>query len=335
MSLRRLLLVGAAAAAALAAAVPAYSRLRPLGPPPSVRVWPIQYRAHDGRLRHAYVQLPRSYGRSDHPRIPLIISLHGRGGDAVENVRRWGALPAFGRFAVVSPEGQGRRLALYSWGDPAEIDDLARMPQNVEHALPWLRIDRRRIYAFGGSMGGQETLLLVAEHPHLLAGAAAFDAPTNMAERYAAFPLLRFGRRLQRLARFEIAGTPWSLPGAFAVRSPLDWVRRIAFSGVPLQIWWSTRDRIVVDQAKESGRLYREIEQLNPTGPVHEYVGTWAHTAELRATAKLPVALRLFHLLPLRSMTSATVSGSRWRHDDTGACSRSARVRSWHSGWWC
>jgi len=292
-------LLALAAAAALATAAPGHPYARPVQPPPSVRVWPIRYTAHDGRLRRAWVQLPRWYDASDHPRIPLIISLHGRGGDAWENIGRWGALPALGHFAVVSPEGQGRRLALYSWGDPAEIGDLAKMPRIVEKGLPWLRIDRRRIYAFGGSMGGQETFLLVAEHPHLLAGAAAFDAPTNMAARYNAFHHLRSGRRLQRLARFEIGGTPTGLPGAYAVRSPLDWARRIAFSGVPLQIWWSTHDRIVVDQAQESGRLYREIKRLDPAAPVHEYVGTWAHTAEMRATTKLPIALRLFHLLPL------------------------------------
>jgi pimeloyl-ACP methyl ester carboxylesterase len=49
------------------------------------------------------------------------------------------------------------------------------MPKLVRGQLPWLRILRHRIYAFGGSMGGQETLLLVARHPRLLAGAAAFD----------------------------------------------------------------------------------------------------------------------------------------------------------------
>ena len=40
----------------------------------------------------------------------------------------WGGLPAFGPFAVVNPEGQGRRLTLYSWGWRGQIDDLARMP---------------------------------------------------------------------------------------------------------------------------------------------------------------------------------------------------------------
>lgn len=114
-----------------------------------------------------------------------------------------------------------------------EIDDLARMPAIVEAALPWLRIDRRRVYASGGSMGGQETLLLVARFPQLLAGAASFDAPTNLAARFAAFPLLRFGVGLQAKMIAEIGGTPLQDPRAYDIRSPIDWARRIAFSGVP------------------------------------------------------------------------------------------------------
>jgi pimeloyl-ACP methyl ester carboxylesterase len=272
---------------------------RGVGAPPGlVRVWTIDYRAHDGMLRPAYVVLPRWYGPRDDPPLPLVISPHGRGVSGSQNVRVWGDLPALGPFAVVNPAGQGRKLGLYSWGDPGEIRDLARMPAFVTRALPWLQINRHRIYAFGGSMGGQETLLLVARYPQLLAGAAAFDAPTNMASRYVAFPSQPFGLGLQRLARIEFGGTPWSDPRAYAIRSPLDWARQIAFAGVPLQIWWSTRDRIVVDQERESGLLYRDIKRLNPAAPVTDHVGTWAHTAEMKASTRLPIALGFFQLLP-------------------------------------
>lgn len=102
--------------------------------------------------------------------------------------RVWGALPAFGPFAVVDPEGQGRHLSRYSWGWPGQIADLARMPAIVQGAIPGLRIDRSRIYAIGSSMGGQETLLLVARYPRLLAGAAALDSATNMAALDEALP---------------------------------------------------------------------------------------------------------------------------------------------------
>jgi pimeloyl-ACP methyl ester carboxylesterase len=227
-----------------------------------------------------------------------VISPHGRGVAAIRNVRIWGRLPARGGFAVVNPEGQGRRLELYSWGDLGDVDDLAAMPLMVARALPWLRIDRRRIYAFGGSMGGQEVLLLVAHRPQLLAGAAAFDAPTNMALRYREFGGLRHGARLQRLARIEFGGTPGDDPAAYRRRSPEDLVGRIAFAGVPLQLWWSRKDRVVVDQAGQTGLLYREIKRMNPRAAVVQFVGDWAHTADMRATTRLPFALRRFGLLP-------------------------------------
>jgi hypothetical protein len=82
------------------------------------------------------------------------------------------------------------------------------------------------------------------------------------------------------------------------VRSPLDWARRIAFARVPLQIWWSRKDRIVVDQNRESGLLYRRVERLNPRAPVVEFVGDWRHSAEFKASRRLPFALALFGLMP-------------------------------------
>ncbi|RDI76204.1 Alpha/beta hydrolase family [Gaiella occulta] len=264
-----------------------------------VRRLAIPYVADDGARRTAYVVLPRWYGPRRHPPIPLVISPHGRGVSAVANLRFWRSLPAFGPFALVSPEGQGRRLVLYSWGWKGQIDDLARMPSILSSALPWLRIDRKRIYAVGSSMGGQETLLLVARHPTLLAGAVALDSATDMAARYRAFARLPGGVRLQRLAREEIGGTPWSVPRAYAERSPSSWAADIARSGVPLQIWWSTRDRIVTGQKDESGRLFRAIERARPRAPVTQYVGAWAHSREFHDTARLPLALVRLHLIEL------------------------------------
>ena len=264
-----------------------------------VRRLAIDYRAHDGLRRVAIVVLPRWYGPRDDPPLPLVISPHGSGIEPQENARRWGNLPALGRFAVVNPDGQGRRLELYSWGSPGEIADLARMPAIVQQALPWLHVAPHRVYAIGGSMGGQETLLLLATHPHLLAGAVSFDAPTNMAARYASFPELRDGQRLQQLARLEFGGIPRVAGEAWADRSPIDYSRELAFSDVPLELWWSTHDRIVVDQRAQSGLLFRAIQRLNPTAPVVQVVGTWQHTAEMRPLGRLPFALARIGLLRL------------------------------------
>jgi poly(3-hydroxybutyrate) depolymerase len=277
-----------------------------------VRVLKIHYRAHDGTKRRAYVVLPAWYGPKEHIRIPLVISPHGRGVSARSNALLWGALPARGMFAVISPEGAGRKLSRYSWGSFGQIDDLARMPEIARRALPWLRIDPRRVYALGGSMGGQETLLLLARYPRLLAGAAAFDAVTDFARQYRNFPRMPcdkacrkkwhgpVGRSLQSLARQELGGTPRSRPGAYAVRSPVTYARSIAASCVPLQLWWSVADRIVANQHQQSGALFRKLKQLNPRAPVQAYVGHWKHSHEMQASTRLPLALAEFGLIQER-----------------------------------
>jgi pimeloyl-ACP methyl ester carboxylesterase len=252
----------------------------------------IHYIAHDGVRRTALLLLPIGTRGP----IPLIISPHGRGVDADENALLWGDLPGEGGFAVINPSGEGRRLHWFSWGAAGQIADLARMPAIARaHGVD---VDPRRIYAFGGSMGGQETLLLVERHPWLLAGAAAFDPATDLRRRYYDFAALKHGRLLQRLAREEVGGTPNQVPGAYARRSPDNYIRRLAFSGVPLQIFWSTRDRVITDQYSESGALADEIRRANPRAKLWDFRGEWAHTAEMRSDRRLPRALARFGLLP-------------------------------------
>ena len=274
-----------------------------------VRKWKIHYRAHNGVAREAYVLLPASYNRKTATPIPLVISPHGRGVSALANTRSWGGLPAQGQFAVVSPDGQGRKLGRYSWGSAGQIEDLARMPQIVRLALPWVQIDSHRIYAFGGSMGGQETLLLLARHPRLLAGAAVFDAVTDFAMQYRKWPSLAcgkrclkiwkvpLGRQLQQLANEEVGAAPWVSPGAYDSRSPITYVRGIARSCVPLQLWWSPRDKIVINQTRQTGHFYDQLLAANPQAPVYGFVGFWKHSAEMRAMTRLPLALATFGLL--------------------------------------
>jgi pimeloyl-ACP methyl ester carboxylesterase len=280
----------------------------------------ISYRAHDGRRNRAVVLVPSWYGPGNNPPIPLIISPHGRGLSGRINAANWGNLPARGGFAVVNPDARGRRLSAHSWGFPRHVDDLARMPQILRRTLPWLRFDPKRIYAFGGSMGGQETLLLVARHPRLLAGAAAFDAVADFALQYRNFRRLSCGKAclrawgmpigdgLRKLARKEIGGTPKTAPRAYARRSPLAYTQAIAFSCVPLQLWWSVSDRVVVDQSRQSARLFWELRRLNRGAPVEAYVGFWIHSSEMQARTRLPLALATFGLLP----EIVSLDGLRW-----------------------
>src|SRR5205814_2120656 len=155
----RLLLVVAAALLVVAAANAAE---QPVHATPNTEIRLIFYRAHDGQIRPAWLFLPAGYHGQ---RIPLVISPHGRGVDESDNALVWGDLPGEGGFALIDPAGEGRRLRWFSWGAPGEIADLARMPAIARAA--GVNVDQHRIYAFGGSMGGLETLLLVARQPHL------------------------------------------------------------------------------------------------------------------------------------------------------------------------
>jgi pimeloyl-ACP methyl ester carboxylesterase len=284
---------------ALALAVPVVAAAQRLSESASSATRAVRffYRAHDGRLRPAWLLLPRDY---DGEPIPLVISPHGRGVTAVANARLWGDLPGEGQFAVVNPAGEGRRLHDYSWGDPGQIADLARMPQLVEeHGV---QVDPQRIYAIGGSMGGQETLLLVAQDPSLLAGAVAFDPGTDMARRYRDFASLKNAAELQALAREEIGGTPEQVPRAYRERSPDACLDAIAFSGVPLQIYWSMRDRVIADQTDEAALLAANIRRLNPVARLWDFQGEWSHTAEMEPNRRLPRALARFDLLPMADL---------------------------------
>jgi pimeloyl-ACP methyl ester carboxylesterase len=263
----------------------------------------ITYRTHDGHMRNAYVLLPHAYRPGNNPPIPLVISPHGRAVDGKINTRRWGTLPTLGNFAVINPDGYGRLLPLHSWGYAGQIADLARMPDLLEHSLPWVHVDRKRLYAVGGSMGAQETLLLAGRYPHLLAGAVAVDGPSDFALQYRNFPRLKcdkaclargwgqIGLAKQRLARKEVGGTPRTAAGKFAARSPITYAPAIASSCVPVQIWWSRTDKIVLDPARQSGRMFKALRRLNSNAPVDQYVGRWDHTDAMRHETDLPKML--------------------------------------------
>ena len=254
--------------------------------------WGVRYRAHNRLPRPAVVLVPAQYGpRHPAPPLPLVISPHGRGVRAITNARMWGDLPGRGHFVVVCPGGMGRRLPLHSWGWRRQIDDLARMPGIVRATLPWLRIDGRKIYAVGGSMGGQETLLLLGRYPRLLAGAVAFDSVTNFFRRYRDFARIPGGLRLQAHARVEVGGTPRTNPEGYVLRSPSHWVRAVADSGVPLQLWWSDADEIVVDQRTQSGKFFEDVRRLRTRGRLEKVTGSWSHTAETFRRLQLPGAV--------------------------------------------
>ena len=113
-------------------------------------------------------------------------------------------------------------------------------------------------------MGGQETLLLLGQHPQLLAGAVAFDSVTNFYRRYGDFAAHPGRAACRRSPASRSAASRRTNPTGYVLRSPTHWLKEIARSGVPLQIWWSITDQIVLDQTHQSAHFYEELRKLRP-----------------------------------------------------------------------
>jgi len=108
--------------------------------------------------------LPRDY-KSTGKRWPLILFLHGAGerGDDIERVKKHGVAKVVGQqpdfpFIVVSPQCPAE-----GWWSG---DVLAALLDEVEKKY---RVDKKRIYLTGLSMGGFGTWNLAMEQPHRFA----------------------------------------------------------------------------------------------------------------------------------------------------------------------
>jgi pimeloyl-ACP methyl ester carboxylesterase len=264
---------------------------------PEVHVLSFGYRAWNGAYGYALVVVPAWYRKAGRPPLPLVISSHGRGGGPLAPLRRWRHLEARDGFILVAPSGQGRRFAAYSFAAPGQVSDLMRMPQLVRRAFPWIRIRRRCIYAAGSSMAGMEALMLAALYPDRIAACVSADPVTDLAARYRVMPVsLATGPAVQDMVRLEVGGTPEQVPLAYAVRSPLAYARNLAYGGVPLLVYWSPKDRVVVKQGQQqAGRLCRRIRSLNPNAPLTEIVTGLPHGLAYSYKERLPQALDFLH----------------------------------------
>ena len=98
-------------------------------------------------------------------------------------------------------------------------------------------------------------------------------------------------------------------------------------SPVPLQVWWSPRDRIVLQQPRQSARFVQAIRKLNPKADIVGYTGGWRHSAEMRAKTRLPFALATFGLLPERYERARGVRVFRRVTAGPGSASRTSAPR--------
>lgn len=136
---------------------------------------------HDGLTRGYVLRLPPAANAG--ARLPLVIVLHGGGGNAA-NAERMTGFTDKGRkegFIVVYPDGTGPLEGrLLTWNDrhccayamKNDVDDVGFIRALIDELVTRYRVDPKRIYATGMSNGGMMTHRLGIELSDRLAAIA-------------------------------------------------------------------------------------------------------------------------------------------------------------------
>ena len=159
-----------------------------------------------GLEREACVFVPDSLGSNP----PVVMVLHGGGGDAKAMAKRMGFNPlaSKAKFLAVYPQGYkgnwnagdcGPPLGGENCGGPAyrkNIDDVGFLENLIDRLAEKYGINKRRVYATGFSNGGMMVYRLACQRPDLVAAIApvegAFTQPADECINGSPVPLLAF-----------------------------------------------------------------------------------------------------------------------------------------------
>ena len=137
---------------------------------------------HGGMQRNYYVQQPAETIPGE--KLPLLILLHGGGGNARQALRNYplAAMVDREKFLLVAPDGTGplRREALHTWNvgfgfgyaQRKKVDDVGFIRALIVHLKKQLPVDPDRIYLSGLSNGAILSHFAGAAHSDLVAGIA-------------------------------------------------------------------------------------------------------------------------------------------------------------------
>lgn len=118
----------------------------------------------DGVLRSYYISYPSDINSDDNS-IPLIINMHGFGGNAASQVSytQMNQYAHPQNIAVVYPQGLNNSWNVYTYWDNNWYDDVAFMSAMIDQIAIDFNIDLDRIYACGMSNGGYMTYRLACD----------------------------------------------------------------------------------------------------------------------------------------------------------------------------
>jgi len=149
---------------------------------------------HDGLMRKYLLYVPAAYTHGRQP-MPLVINLHGGGGDAEsqQNSSQMNLKADQAGFLIAYPQGTGRELLGQVFGTfnagrccglakEQEVDDVGFVRTVIDDVAARFTLDKRRVYATGHSNGALLAYRLACELSDRIAAIApnaAHDAFDN------------------------------------------------------------------------------------------------------------------------------------------------------------
>ena len=127
---------------------------------------------HDGQTRTYRLFLPTGYAAG--ASIPLVLNLHGRGSNGLEQAlyTEMSAVADTAGFAVCYPDGLGREWNV-GWSFGSRADDLGFLTRLIDTLQATYGFDAARTYSCGMSNGGFMSYVLACERPGRIAAIAS------------------------------------------------------------------------------------------------------------------------------------------------------------------
>ncbi|MSO48072.1 MAG: hypothetical protein EXQ67_08320 [Thermoleophilia bacterium] len=233
-----------------------------------LRTW---YETWNGRRRAMTIFFPRAAENTGRV-LPLLVAAHPAGG-ASTCVDQMAQLSGRFDFVLACLDGQGVMTRAFSYGAPGQIADLAAAPRLIAGRLPGMKLDARRLYLVGSSMGGTEALLVGLRYPNAYRETVALSPVTDLGFRFNSLPLVRRGQ-----LEAECAGPPMLRGACYVERSPIAFVGRRAVGSTILSVWYSTDDP-VSGAPQQVPRFVANARRLIQPDQLRVRVGTGGHGA--------------------------------------------------------
>ncbi|MCC4422521.1 prolyl oligopeptidase family serine peptidase [Limosilactobacillus reuteri] len=114
-------------------------------------------------------------------KVPLILFMHGTGGDPQKEViaSGWAAKARQSNLIVISP----------SYNDYVTYDNVPSITRVVRYAQRHYSVDQHRTYSLGFSNGGATSIAMASRHPRMFAGIAAYGWANNMERSSSNYPI--------------------------------------------------------------------------------------------------------------------------------------------------